>query len=151
MPRKRKRNAGLSVKKKSIKHNQKQRIDVCNENKISILNIDDRSVNLDNDNSDILIRNSSSSSSRGNFNISNVIDTIDTEKATHIVSEYDNIQEEDALSLFLKNKTNLMYFKNTLKTLLNSKIKKNSIIFQNISNLLFLSSQNNINTAKNVL
>ena len=100
MPRKRKRNAGLSVKKKSIKHNQKQQIDVCNENKISILNIDDRSVNLDNDNSDILIRNSSSSSSssssRGNFNISNVIDTIDTEKATHIVSEYDNNQEEDA-------------------------------------------------------
>ena len=92
MPRKRKRNARLSVKKKSIKHTKKDKKDVHNHIKISLLNIDDRSINSDNDNSDILISRSSNS----NCDVSNVIGTIDTKTATNIVSDNEDKHKEDA-------------------------------------------------------
>ena len=93
MPRKRKRNARLSVKKKSIKHTKKDQKDVYKHIKISILNIDDRSINSDNNNNDILISSSSNSS---NCDISNLIGTFDTETATNIVSDDEDKHEEDA-------------------------------------------------------
>ena len=80
MPRKRKRNANLSVKKKSVKHTRKDQVYV------------DESINLDNNNSDI-ITSSNCSSSSSNCDNSNII-SIDSEFATKIIS--DNEVEEDA-------------------------------------------------------
>ena len=95
MPRKSKRTAYLSNKKKSAKHTKKVQIDVNSINE-SILNIDDsRCTKSDNDNGDILTINSSSSSSN-NCNISNVIDTIGAETAINVVSYNEDNQEENA-------------------------------------------------------
>ena len=94
MPRKRKQNAGLSVKKKSYRYRKVDKAYVCNEINRSILNNDDNSVNLDNGNTDNVISSNSNSSS-SNYNISNVIN-IDNETATNIISDSEDIHEEDA-------------------------------------------------------
>ena len=94
MPRKRKQNAGLSVKKKSYRYRKVDKAYVCNEINRSILNNDDNSVNSDNGNTDnVIISNSNSSSS--NYNNSNVL-TIDNETTTNIISDNEDIHDEDA-------------------------------------------------------
>ena len=96
MPRKRKRSAYLSNKKKSSKHSKKFEINLSSRNN-SILDREHNSAITSNDNIDNLINSSCSSNSNSSNNCdnSNVISTIDSETAISILSDNEEKHEEE--------------------------------------------------------